>query len=407
MKLLESKLSYGRQYIDESDIDSVVDALKSPILTGGPLVDEFEGALASYLGTSNAVCCSNGTAALHLAYAALGVGQGSNDVVIVPAMTFAATANAAAMLGAKIVFSDVSPETGLMELGHLRAAYDEALAAGNPVAVAVVHLNGQAAPMAEMAAFARSKNMKIVEDACHALGSYYAGPSSQTRVGNCRYADACCFSFHPVKTIATGEGGAITFADTGLSERARLLRSHGISRDPETFENDALSKDSSGHVNRWYYDMQELGFNYRLTDIQCALGISQLKKLDKFVEKRALLRAIYEKKISVFDPVVKTVPSLPDRRTAWHLLPVLIDFDKTPVCRNELVGKLASQGVGTQVHYIPVPWLSYWRKRAPLSEHPGAASYYHCVLSLPLYYDLSEDEVEFVVGNLADILKLN
>ncbi len=318
-------LPYGKQSIDEDDIAAVAEVLRSAFLTTGPAVDAFETALAEKMAVPHAVACMNGTAALHMAAAALGIGPG--DVVIVPAITFSATANGPAMAGAEVVFADIDPETGLLSASALEDALDRAKAVGRPRAVFPVHLNGQCVPMADIAGIAEENGLLVVEDACHAIGGTIPGrDGSETPVGSCEWSDAATFSFHPVKTIAMGEGGAVTTRNDAVANRLRLLRNHGITRNPDAFTDRDAAFGADGSVNPWYYEMQILGHNYRAPDINCALGLSQLKKLDRFAEIRRRLVAAYDKRIPSLAPLVRPITQVANQNQVRHLYVVRIDF---------------------------------------------------------------------------------
>ena len=279
-------IPYGKQSIDQSDIDAVVEVLRGDLLTTGPIVDMFEKALADKVGASNAVACSNGTTALHLAMIAAGIGPG--DCVIVPSITFLATANVVRYVGAEVVFSDVDSDTGLMSVENAESAYLKASGSGKNVkAIISVHLGGQCADPEALYKFANTNGLVLIEDACHALGTTYRVDSSELyQVGACIHSDFTTFSFHPVKTLTTGEGGAVTCKSHEMANVMRTARSHGMIRKPEAWLNKTAGIDEDGTPNSWYYEMHELGFNFRLTDFQCALGINQLKKLSSFVSKR-------------------------------------------------------------------------------------------------------------------------
>ncbi|MBL8671600.1 MAG: aminotransferase class I/II-fold pyridoxal phosphate-dependent enzyme, partial [Alphaproteobacteria bacterium] len=336
-------LPYGRQAIDDDDVAAVAAALRGEMLTTGPLVDTFEAEFARAVGAEHAVVCNSGTAALHLATLALGLGPG--DVAIVPSVTFLATANCARYVGAEVEFADVDADTGLLGPRQLEEAIARAARRGRPRMVLPVHLNGQAATLGEVAAIARRNGMTVVEDACHALGV--------DKVGSCAHADAIAFSTHPVKAIATGEGGVLTCADGGVAARARVLRSHGMVREPAEFvHRDAGFED--GQANPWYYEMQEPGWNYRLPDVLCALGISQLAKLGAFHAKRCALADHYDAALAPLANVLRPVPRTAPAAHGWHLYVVLIDFDRIGVRRGEVMRRLRARGIGTQVHYQPV-----------------------------------------------------
>lgn len=382
-------LPYGRQCIDDDDVATVVDALKSDWLTTGPAVEAFEAELAKRVGAQYAVSCSSGTAALHLAALALGLGDG--DRVAVPTMTFLATANAARYVGAEVAFTDVDPETGLMGADHLL----DALGRHDDIkAVFPVHLNGPSVDMAAVSKIARARGLYIVEDGCHALGT--------PGVGACEHSDMTVFSFHPVKTVAMGEGGAITTNDETLYKRLKQFRSHGMVRDIESLSELDQALDGEGAVNPWYHEMHELGFNYRASDINCALGLSQLRKLDQFVARRQALLARYRELLVPLAPMV--LPPV-DADAAWHLCAVRIDFAKAGISRAAMMNELRNQGIGTQVHYLPVHRQPYYRQRYGELSLAGADTYYKRALSLPLFFDMIDGDVERVVTVISTILK--
>lgn len=396
----QSLLPYGRQEIDEDDIQAVVEVLRGPYLTTGPAVDAFEQALAETVEAPHAVACANGTAALHMAAMALDIGPG--DVVIVPAMTFLATANAVAFAGGTVVFSDVDPDSGLMRPQDLETALERARTLGTPRAVFPVHLNGQCAPMAELAPIARRHGLAIVEDCCHAIGGDIPGPDGESApVGSCAWSDMATFSFHPVKTVTMGEGGAVTTRDPKLAKRLQRLRTHGMVRDPAGFEGSDVPHDADGRVAPWYYEMQELGHNFRASDLQCALGLSQLKKLHRFVSRRRELVERYDAALADLAPLLRPIARRPDGTPGWHLYPVLIDFETLGVDRADLVRALQADGILTQVHYIPVVRQPYWQ-RTPNAQwsFPGADAYYARVLSLPLFPAMTDADVDRVATAL-------
>jgi len=390
-------LPYGRQHIDEDDIRAVAEALRGDYLTTGPLVAAFEAEFAAKTGARHAVACANGTAGLHLAAMAMGLGPG--DAAIVPTMTFLATANCVRYVGADVIFADVNPTSGLITPETAAAAMGRA--GGRRVkALFVVHLNGQCADMPALRAFANANGLIVVEDACHALGGEVAG----TPVGACAYGDMAVFSLHPVKTLTMGEGGVVTTADATVDRLLRRCRSHGIERDPEFFSNRAEGFDADGTPNPWYYEMAEPGYNYRATDFQCALGRSQLTKLDRFVARRAELVARYRKRLEGLAPIAVPLGLLAGGRPGWHLCPVLIDFAAAGKSRGNVMRELAARGVGTQVHYVPVHRQPYYQRMTPKLTLPGADAYYASVLSLPLFYGMTDEDADRVVGDLAAVL---
>jgi UDP-4-amino-4,6-dideoxy-N-acetyl-beta-L-altrosamine transaminase len=388
-------LPYGRQLIDEDDIAAVSNALRGDLLTTGPLVEKFERMLARTIGARDTVACSNGTAALYIAARALGIGPG--HTVIVPSITFLATASAPHLAGAEIVFADVDPESGLMRAQDLEAAI-ERTTHKRADAVFPVHYAGQSCDMGPIAAVARSKNMKIVEDAAHALGTVWRGNDGAVQsVGANELSDLTIFSFHPVKTVAMGEGGAVSTNDPELLGRLKQTRNHGITREPLEFKRVDASFDASGAVNPWYYELEAPGFNWRISDINCALGISQLSKLQRFINARRVLAECYDELVARLAPLVKPLKRDPRSLSAWHIYPVRIDFEDAGVERAEVMRGMAAEGIGTQVHYIPVHRQPYYAQRYGVQPLPGADNYYASTLTLPLYPKMSEADVVRVV----------
>jgi UDP-4-amino-4,6-dideoxy-N-acetyl-beta-L-altrosamine transaminase len=395
-------LPYGRQCIDEADIAAVASVLRSDFLTTGPAVAAFETRLAEVLDVPHAVACANGTAALHLACLALGLGE--SDAAIVPSITFLATANAPRMTGAEIVFADVDPDSGLMRREHLSEALARAEAAKLRVrAVFPVHLAGQCADLPALGELARARDIAVVEDACHALGGAYSrGEQRLAPIGTCCDADLSVFSFHPVKNVTTGEGGAVTTRDPALARRLGRLRCHGMVREPTLFQRPEMAFDDGGPANSWYYEMPELGWNYRLSDIHAALGLSQLGKLARFVAERRRLAALYAAALAPLAPLVVPIARSPGCRSAWHLYPVLIDFAALGSSRALVMRRLHARGIGSQVHYIPVHRQPYYRDRYGLADLPGADAYYARTLSLPLFFGMTECDIGHVCDALAE-----
>jgi UDP-4-amino-4,6-dideoxy-N-acetyl-beta-L-altrosamine transaminase len=382
-------LPYGRQTIEDDDIAAVVAALKADFLTTGPTVDAFELAFAEKVGARHAVACANGTAALHLAMLALRVQPG--EAVIAPAITFLATANCARYVGAEVVFADVDADSGLMTPETLAEALTR-LEGRRLRAVLPVHLRGDAADLPGLAALASDAGAVLVEDAPHALGTTMTFGNVAERVGDVRHSAMATFSFHPVKTIATGEGGMVTTNDPALAERLKVLRSHGMVR-PEGSD-------------PWWYEMAEPGFNYRLPDILCALGLSQLAKLDRFAARRRALARAYETALAPLSPLVRLAA-----RPAWsdpvlHLMCVLIDFEAAGRTRRQVVEALRARGVGSQVHYIPVHRQPYYRDRYGDLALQGSEAWYARCLSLPLYPGMADGDVGKVVEALKEAVGL-
>ncbi|HEY1707369.1 MAG TPA: UDP-4-amino-4,6-dideoxy-N-acetyl-beta-L-altrosamine transaminase [Rhizomicrobium sp.] len=395
-----SFLPYGRQIIEEDDIAAVTEALRGDLLTTGPYVARFEAALAKTVAAGHAVVCANGTAALHMAARVLNLGFGTK--VVVPAITFLATASAPHMNGADVVFADVDPETGLMTPETL----EDAIRRGGKIdAVFNVHLNGQCGDLEGITEIARAHGARIVDDACHALGTAYVGNDGAiSPIGSNGFSDLSVFSFHPVKAIAMGEGGAVTTNDPQMAKRLVLARNHGMTRNASDFTNTADAFDAAGEPNPWYYELAEPEFNWRANDIQCALGVSQIGKLGRFVARRRAIAATYDTLFSstapVIRPMARTRPCLP----AWHLYAARIDFERAGMTRAQAMRALAAEGIGTQVHYYPVHRQPYYAKRFPTPALPGADRYYARALSLPLFAAMTPDDAVRVAGALAGLL---
>jgi len=382
-------LPYGRQTIEDDDVAAVTAALRDDFLTTGPKVEAFEAAFAEFVGARHAVACANGTAALHLAMLALGVKEG--EVCIVPAITFLATANCARYVGAEVVFADVDPASGLMTPDTLQEALGRC--GGRKVAAVLpVHLRGDIADLPALRALADSSGAALVEDACHAVGSAMVFDNQPARAGDGRWGAMAAFSFHPVKTLTTAEGGMVTTADPALAARLRALRSHGMVR-PEGAE-------------PWWYEMPEIGFNYRLPDVLCALGLSQMAKLPRFIERRRSLARRYEAALAPLAPLVRIAERPVWSDPALHLMVALIDFAAAGRSRAEVMEALRVKGIGTQVHYIPVHRQPYYRARYGALELPGAEAWYDRCLSLPLYPAMEDTDVGRVARALAEVLGL-
>jgi UDP-4-amino-4,6-dideoxy-N-acetyl-beta-L-altrosamine transaminase len=388
-------IPYGKHFIDDQDIDAVVQVLKTGFLTQGPLVEEFEKAVALYTGAKYAVAVANGTAALHLAAIAAGAGPG--NALITSPITFVASANAGRYAGARVVFADIDPKTINMSPESLEQALSS-----NPDAKVVVpvHFAGLPCDMESISRLARRFGTAVIEDAAHALGATY--PTGE-KVGSCVFSDMTIFSFHPVKAISAGEGGMITTNDERLYRHLLRLRSHGINKldDPFLLPEQAYY---DGVRDPWYYEMQELGYNYRITDIQCALALSQLKKLDRFVARRLELVRNYD---AAFAFMQSCRPAQDSGRelSGHHLYVLRIDFQELGMNRGRLMEVLRDKGIGTQVHYIPVQSHPYYRNLGFKPEDcPHALHYYQECLSIPLYYTLSDQEQAFVISSIKGLL---
>ncbi len=397
---LDPLTSYGRQALDEMDVQAVVEALRGQYLTGGPVVRDFELALERMTGAAHAVSCGNCTQGLHLAAQVLGAGLETS--VIVPSVTFLATANAPESLGADIVFADVDPESGLMQPEHFEEAIRRC--SSRPVSVMPVHLAGQVADIKAIQDIAGHHGIKVIEDAAHAIGTVYESNGKICKVGDCSFSDATVFSFHPVKNMTTGEGGAVLVKDGDMASKLKRLRSHGMVREADQFVGGSMGFDENGNANPWYYEMAVPGYNYRLTDIQAALGISQLAKLEKFVEKRLRLKKRYDELLLPYADIVRPIKVSGNCKPAWHLYIVLIDYARLGKERSHVMKSLLKNGIASQVHYIPVHKQPYYKAKNPDLQLSGAEEYYARTLTLPLHVSMEEGHVEKVVDTLVEIL---
>lgn len=424
-------IPYGKQSISQDDIDAVVEVLKSDYLTTGPTVKAFEDAICQRTNAKYCVAVANGTAALHLAVAALDIEKGREGIT--SPITFLASANSMVYCGLTPKFCDIDPETCCMSPEALEKAITPKTSLITPV-----HFAGYPANMMSIAEIAQKHRLRVIEDAAHALGSHYPDGSP---VGNCKYSDITIFSFHPVKTITTGEGGAITTNDEKLYNRLLLLRNHGMTKDPKEFTPSLTSnlrrrtsevRPPTSDLRRptsepapWLYAMTDLGFNYRITDLQCALGLSQLKKLDAFINRRQQIVDKYNTAFSDL-PLVKCPPffnavtqnsdvgHLPSElrppasdRISWHLYVLQIDFETLGKSRTQVMQGLKELGIGTQVHYIPVYHQPYYQQNFPDSCTPcaNAEKYYSQCLSLPLYPAMTDASVKKVIEAVKQLIK--
>lgn len=384
-------ISYGRQSISEEDIAAVVAVLRSDYLTQGPVVAQFEAAVCEYTGAAHAVAVNSGTAALHVACRALGLGPG--DVLWTTPVTFVASANCALYCGAEIDFVDIDPQTYTMSVPALAEKLARAQLNGRlPKIVVPVHMCGLSCDMEAIATLSEQYGFAIIEDACHAIGGRY----QDITIGSCRYADITVFSFHPVKTITTGEGGMAMTNNRELAEKMRLLRSHGITRDEQHMTNQPEGP--------WYYEQIELGYNYRMTDFQAALGMSQLSRLDDFIARRNAIAQRYDAELAglALAPQARTTQGY----SAFHLYVVQLDLKRLNKTRLDVVSDLQHNGILTNVHYIPVhlqPW--YRRLGFQPGDFPQAEHYYQAALSLPIYPDLLPEQQDWVVGRLVEVMQ--
>jgi len=379
-------MPYGRQDIIQADIEAVAAVLRSDFLTQGPVVPMFEKAVADHCGAQRAIAVNSATSALHIACLALGVGPG--DIVWTSPITFVASANCARYCGADVDFVDVDPTTYNLSAERLAEKLERAAATGKlPKVVIPVHLCGQPCEMASIHALSQQYGFRIIEDASHAIGGRYKGEP----VGNCRYSDITVFSFHPVKIITTGEGGMALTNDLALANHMMRLRSHGITRDPAEMT----------HVpdGPWYYQQIELGFNYRMTDIQAALGASQMKRLDELVAKRHALAKNYERLLKGHP--VTTPAQHADSYSGLHLYVIRLDLAAMNITHREVFERLRVAGIGVNLHYIPVYRHPYYvRDGFKAADFPEAERYYAEAISLPMYPALTFEQQEEVVKRL-------
>jgi perosamine synthetase len=374
-------IPYGHQHISEDDIQEVVNVLRSDWLTQGPAVERFESAVAEYCGAQYAVAVSSGTAALHLA--ALAAGFSPGDEVITSPITFVASANCIVYAGAIPSFADIDSDTYCIDIERLQEKISV-----RTKGVIPVHFSGQPCDMEKLSAVALENRLTVIEDAAHALGASYEVNGEWHKVGSCAHSDMTIFSFHPVKHITTGEGGMITTNNKNFYERLLLLRSHGITKDRQKMTRNEGS---------WYYEQHELGFNYRITDLQCALGLSQTKKIDHFLCRR---REIAERYNQAFARISSL--KLPFQRqgthSSWHLY-VLQCRDMK---RRKLFDRLQDSGTGVHVHYIPVHTQPYYQKYFGFrqGDYPQAETYYQHAITLPIHPSLSDKEIDFVISSV-------
>jgi UDP-4-amino-4,6-dideoxy-N-acetyl-beta-L-altrosamine transaminase len=385
-------IPYGRQDINQADIDAVVEVLRSDFLTQGPAVPAFEKAVARYCGAQHAVAVNSATSALHIACLALGVGKG--DVVWTSPITFVASANCALYCGATVDFVDIDPRTYNLSVEQLAEKLTKAKEIGKlPKVVIPVHLCGQPCDMAGIRALSQQYGFKIIEDASHAIGGRYKGQP----IGNCHYSDITVFSFHPVKIITTAEGGMALTNDSALAEHMALLRSHGITRD--------MTEMTHAPDGPWYYQQIDLGFNYRMTELQAALGVSQMTRLNAYVSRRHQFARRYDELLATLP--ITTPWQHPDSYSGLHLYVIRLQLDKSSKNHREVFDSFRTQGIGVNLHYIPVHTQPYYERMGfVVGNFPHAESYYHEAISLPMYQTLTDEQQDKVVSALKVALAL-
>ena len=382
-------IPYGRQSISNEDIEEVINALKSDFITQGPRIEEFEESLANYTKSKFGVATNSATSALHIACLALDLNKG--DYLWTSANSFVASANCGLYCGANIDFVDIDNFTYNISVDHLESKLKKAQRENKlPKIIIPVHFAGQSAQMDKIYELSKEYGFRIIEDASHAIGGNFL----DSKVGNCQFSDITIFSFHPVKIITTGEGGMATTNSSDLYSKMKLLRSHGITRDNNEFIN--LSH------GEWYYEQQDLGFNYRITDIQAALGISQLSRIDENISKRHTIREYYEKNLKDIDIILPFQHK--DSYSSMHLYPVLLN-DEHIHNKKALFIELRNKGLGVNVHYIPIHFHPYFQKLGyKKGDYPKAEEYYQRSISIPMYHALSEKELEKVTSIMKEVL---
>ncbi|MBS0286821.1 MAG: UDP-4-amino-4,6-dideoxy-N-acetyl-beta-L-altrosamine transaminase [Proteobacteria bacterium] len=382
-------IRYGQQVIDEDDIQSVINVLQSDFLTCGPFVERFEKALCEYTGAKYAVAVCNATAALHLSCLALDLGP--KDILWTSPNSFVASSNCGLYCGASVDFVDIDDKTYNLSTVLLAQKLEQAKKNNCiPKVVIPVHFAGASCDMQAIHSLSLQYGFKIIEDASHAVGATY----NQLKVGNCQFSDMAVFSFHPVKIITTGEGGVILTNNKALYEKAKLLRSHGITRDTSTVQ----------ATGKWFYEMLELGYNYRITDLQCALGSSQLTKIEAYIKRRHEIALRYDQHLH---DLPLTLPFRDAKNpSALHLYPILVENNKKNLNRKAVFEKLQEKGIGVNVHYIPIPSQPYYKNLGfDQSHYPKALSYYEKAISLPIHYALTEQEQDYIIQCLYEIFQ--
>lgn len=379
---------YGKQNVNEQDINAVINVLKSDFLTQGPMIEMFEKRVAAYCGAKYAVAVTNATSALHIACLAAGMGKG--DVLWTSPNTFVASANCGRYCGSEVDFVDIDDITYNMSVDKLEEKLKTSQV--KPKVVIPVHFSGQSCEMERIHVLAKKYGFLVIEDASHAIGATY----KDTRVGSCKYSDMTVFSFHPVKIITTAEGGMVLTNNKDLYDKLLLYRSHGITRDPKW-----MTKEADGP---WYYEQVDLGFNYRMTDMQAALGYSQMNRIDEFVARRRYLAKRYNELLK--DLPVRIPYQGNETNSSWHIYVVRLDLEKIELTKKEIFAKMKEKGIILNLHYIPVHRQPYYQKLGfKTGDFPVSEQYYEEAFTLPLYYSLTDEQQDEVVAALQEVFK--
>ncbi len=386
-------IPYGKQDITQQDIDGVIEVLKSDFLTQGPKVPEFEEALTKHSGANYALAVNSATSALHIA--CLGLGLGAGDWLWTSPITFVASANCGLYCGAKVDFVDIDPATYNMCPKKLEEKLVQAKANGTlPKVVVPVHLCGQPCDMAAIHRLAQEYGFKVIEDASHAIGGKY----NDKPIGNCEYSDITVFSFHPVKIVTTAEGGAVLTNDKALADKMSLLRSHGITRNSEQMEGESHGG--------WYYQQIDLGYNYRMTELQAALGVTQMTRLEQFISSRHRLAERYDQLLTELPVVIPF--QLENTYSGLHLYVVRLQLEKIELTHKQVFDSLREKGIGVNLHYIPVHTQPYYQKMGfSVGDFPESEQYYREAISLPMFHAMTDEQQDEVVSSLNDILSLD
>ena len=383
-------IPYGKQYLDKKDLDELTQVFYSDWITQGPKIEEFEQKFADYVGADYAVACSNGTAALHLTCLANNIQEG--DIVLSSPISFVASMNCALYCGAKPAFADIDPNSKCISPDSIENVLSKI---STPKMIIPVHYSGYSCDMDKIHGLAKDIGAIVIEDACHALGATYTDKTDRTvGIGSCKHSDATVFSFHPVKHITTGEGGMITTNNKDLYEKMLLFRSHGITKQENNFLHSSFTVNECG---QWYYEMQELGFNYRITDLQCALGISQLQKLPDFLKKRRKIVDTYNKAFQDTE-CVDYIKEQEGIQSAWHIYPINLK-GKLKNKRRKAFEYLRKEQIGVNVHYIPIHLQPYYMKNFGFKkgDFPVAEDFYDTTITLPVFPTMTDNETNRVI----------